>query len=80
MNLSYRKAEKEDADLLVQIYNEAFYDDYVRYGECPAYGRSRERMEASLEKFPKDIIYCDNIAVGVIAVEVLGNGEYYLER
>ncbi|MDK2968830.1 GNAT family N-acetyltransferase [Lacrimispora sp.] len=78
MNLSYRKAEKDDADLLVQIYNEAFYDDYIRYGECPAYGRSRERMENSLEKYPKDIIYCDNIAVGVIAVEAQGNGEYYL--
>ena len=78
MNLSYKRAEKEDADLLVQIYNEAFYDDYIRYGECPAYGRSRERMEDSLVKFPKDIIYCDDIAVGVIAIEVLGNGEYYL--
>jgi len=35
-------------------------------------------MENSLEKFPKEIIYCDNKAVGVIAVEALGNGEYYL--
>ena len=78
MNLTYRRAEKKDADLLVQIYNEAFYDDYVRYGECPAYGRSRENMENSLEKYPKEIIYCDGKAVGVIAVEDLGNEEYYL--
>ncbi len=78
MKLSYRKAQKEDADLLIQIYNAAFYDDYIRYGECPAYGRSRERMEESLEKFPKDIIYCDDTAAGVISVEDKGNGEYYL--
>lgn len=78
MNISYRKAKKEDADLLIQIYNAAFYDDYIRYGECPAYGRTRERMENSLEKYPKDIIYCDDNAVGVIAVEDQGKGVYYL--
>lgn len=78
MNISYRRAKKEDADLLIQIYNGAFYDDYVRYGECPAYGRSREGMEKSMEKFPKDIIYCDDIPVGVISVEDMGKGEYYL--
>lgn len=78
MNISYRKAQKEDADLLIQIYNAAFYDDYIRYGECPAYGRTRERMEESLKKYPKDIIYYDDIAVGVISVEDKGNGEYYL--
>ncbi|GLB32212.1 hypothetical protein LAD12857_41350 [Lacrimispora amygdalina] len=78
MNISYRKAQKEDADLLVQIYNAAFYDDYIRYGECPAYGRTRERMEKSLEKFPKDIICYEGSAVGVISVEDKGNGEYYL--
>ena len=38
MNILYRKAQKEDADLLIQIYNESFYDDFIRYGECPAYG------------------------------------------
>lgn len=37
MRLSFVKASKKDADLLVKIYNEAFYDDYITYGECPAY-------------------------------------------
>ncbi|MDW2798453.1 GNAT family N-acetyltransferase [Clostridium boliviensis] len=78
MNISYKRAIKEDADLLIQIYNGAFYDDYVRYGECPAYGRSREGMEKSMENFPKDIIYCDDIPAGVISVEDMGKGEYYL--
>lgn len=33
INLHYRKAEKSDARLLIEIYNSAFNDDYVRYGE-----------------------------------------------
>lgn len=78
MNLKYIKANKEDADLLIKIYNESFYDDYIRYGECPAYGRSRTSMEASIEKFPKLIIYHDDNPIGVISVANKGNGEYYL--
>ena len=37
MALTYREAVKSDADLLMDIYNSSFYDDYVRYGECPGY-------------------------------------------
>ena len=33
MELTYRRAVKDDADLLIEIYNSSFYDDYVLYGE-----------------------------------------------
>ena len=78
MSLKYIIAKKEDADMLIEIYNASFYGDYIKYGECPAYGRTRESMEASIEKFPKLIIYCDDIPVGVISVKNRGEGEYYL--
>ena len=64
INLYYRKAEKSDAELLIEIYNSAFCDDYVRYGECPAYGRTIEQMENSIVSFPKEIAFCDNTPVG----------------
>jgi ribosomal protein S18 acetylase RimI-like enzyme len=78
MSLKYIKAKNEDADMLIEIYNTSFYDDYIKYGECPAYGRTKESMRASIEKFPKFIIYCDDIPVGVISVESREQGEYYL--
>lgn len=80
MNISYRKAIVDDIELLIQIYNESFYDDYIRYGECPGYGRSYERMKDSLEKLPKTIIMADDKhkPVGVISLKNKGNGEYYL--
>lgn len=78
MSLKYIIAKKEDADMLIEIYNASFYDDYIKYGECPAYGRTRESMEVSIEKFPKLIIYSDDIPIGVISVENKGNGEYYI--
>lgn len=30
MNIEYRWAEIEDTEMLVEIYNASFYDDYIR--------------------------------------------------
>lgn len=78
MKLEYVKAQKEDALLLINLYDRSFYDDYIKYGECPAYGRTEEQMQQSIENIPKEIIICDDIPVGVISLQSKGNCEYYL--
>lgn len=78
MVLTYRKAIRADAGLLIDIYNSSFFDDYVRYGECPGYGKTKDQMELSILKFPKYIIEKDKIPVGVISFENKGDGYYYL--
>lgn len=78
MEITYREAVKEDAQLLKKIYDASFYDDYIRYGTCPGYGKTREQMEQAIVKYPKHIIMCDGIPVGVISFENRGNGHYYL--
>lgn len=78
VNLSYRPAVEADAALLVDIYNRTFRADYLRYGECPAYGRTVESMERSIQSFPKEIILCDGMPVGVISVSDKGDGEYFI--
>ena len=50
MTIEYRQATKEDAEVLVNIYNASFYDDYVRYGSCPGYGITKETMEKNTRK------------------------------
>lgn len=78
MVLTYREAVKEDASLLIDIYNSSVYDDYVHYGECPGYGKTKSQMELSILKSPKYIIIKDSIPVGVISFENKGNGRYHL--
>lgn len=78
MLVSYRKAVKEDAALMADIYNSAFYEDYVRYGECPGYGRTKEEMESSIMTSPKYVIMSDGIPVGAISVKNRGDGDYYI--
>lgn len=74
----YKSADISDADILIDIYNSAFYDDYIRYGHCPAYGHSRESMEQSIRDYPKTIAYDNERAVGVISVKAEGAGKYYI--
>ena len=74
----YKCAEISDADVLVEIYNSAFHDDHIRYGQCPAYGRSHENMEQSIKEYPKIIAYDQGKPVGVISYKEEGPGKYYI--
>ena len=78
MELLYKNADINDAETLIGIYDSAFYDDYILYGECPAYGRSVENMEQSVIEFPKVIAYDQGKAVGVISYKPEGVGKYYI--
>lgn len=78
MILSYIKAEKKDATLLIDIYNASFYSDYIKYGECPAYGQTINRIEGHINDFPHFIIMYEDQPVGVISVVEKGVGEYYI--
>ena len=78
MDIQIRKAIHEDAEVLVKIYNEAFYDDYVRYGECPAYGRSIDDMKKSIIEVPKYIALSDSRPIGVISVKEKSDRVYYI--
>ena len=70
MMIEYRKADIADAELLISIYNSAFYSDYIKYGECPAYGKTKEMMEKSIINYPKFIILYDNKPVGCVSLKL----------
>lgn len=76
MNTEYRKADIADAELLIDIYNAAFYDDYVKYGECPAYGKTKEMMERSIIDYPKFLILFNHLPVGCVSCRQMEAGRY----
>ncbi len=78
MNIEIKTATTEDAKILVDIYNKAFYDDYVKYGECPGYGKSVSDMIKSINESPKYIAYVDSNPVGAISVLQKQEGIYYI--
>ena len=76
MKIEFREAVAADAGMLIEIYNSAFYQDFIRYGECPAYGRSLEEMQRSILEFPKFVILSDGAAVGCISCKAVESGVY----
>ena len=76
MKPEFRKADIADAALLTDIYNSSFYSDYIRYGECPAYGKTKEMMEQSIIEYSKFLILYDDRPVGCISCKEAGNGVY----
>lgn len=52
-SVSFRFAQRENAALLVQLYNDSFRADYLLYGQCPGYGKTVQQMEESIEHYPK---------------------------
>ena len=68
----------KDSEVLIDIYNSAFYDNYLHYGHCPAYGCSKESMEKSLKEYHKIIAYENNKPIGVISYKTQGQGKYYI--
>ena len=76
MTIKYRKATAEDAGLLINIYNASFYSDHLRYGACPGYGKTKEMMEESIDKYPKHVILCYNEPVGCVSCKKLDRGVY----
>lgn len=76
MKIKFRKADLTDAELLIDIYNTSFHEDYVKYGECPAYGKTAEMMRRSIVDYPKFLILCNEKTVGSISCRELQEGVY----
>lgn len=82
MNITYRRADISDCKILIQIYDEAYFTDYIRFGECPGYKISEERMEKSImdEKTEKYIICTDDKEVGSVSIVRKSEESYFLSN
>ncbi|CDM70021.1 Hypothetical protein CM240_2904 [Clostridium bornimense] len=70
MMITIRKANKEDAKKLKEVSDKAFLSDYVKYGECPGYGQTIEKICTTIVDPKRDVfaILCDGEVVGKISV------------
>jgi len=78
MNIKFQRATIDDSDELIKVRNQSFYEDYVKYGECPGYNTSKETMANTiLNKIVYKII-CDNQIIGSISVKDNYDSTYHL--
>lgn len=80
MQIKFKKAEISDAELLIGIYNVSFHSDFIKYDECPAYGKTIEQMQVSIIEFPKFLITCNDKTVGCIFCKTEMDGNVTVAR
>jgi ribosomal protein S18 acetylase RimI-like enzyme len=78
MQIKFERATFDDIEELINVRNKSFYEDYIKYGECPGYNYTKESMmDAILSRIVYKTI-CDNQIVGNISVRDNKDGTYYL--
>ena len=78
MKIEFEKASVDDVDELINVRNQSFYEDYVKYGECPGYNLTKETMtEIILNRIVYKII-CNNQIVGSISIMDNNDNTYYI--
>lgn len=78
MKIIIRRATIKDIDKLIDVQNRSFYDDYIAYGECPAYDESKEMMEKYIRESIVYAIECNNEIAGDIIARKVKDGKFYL--
>lgn len=78
MNIEFKRADIYDVDELINIQNQSFYADYIKYGECPGYNHSKESMTNIILNRITYKIICDNQIVGDIIIKDNHDDTYYL--
>jgi ribosomal protein S18 acetylase RimI-like enzyme len=78
MEIRFEKAELTDVEELINIRNSCFYEDYIRYGECPGYNLSKEKMTEIILTRKLYNVICDNKIVGSISVKDIKEEAYYI--
>lgn len=78
MNVKLQKAIEDDAEKIISIRNECFYDDYLQFGECPGYNIPKEQMIKRIQEGNLYTIIVNNEIAGDISVQILDNGVHWI--
>lgn len=78
MKVEFIRASVDDVDKLIEVQNKSFYGDFIKYGECPAYNRSKESMSNSILNRITFKIMCNDEIVGDIIVRDNHDSTYFL--
>ena len=78
MKIEFARATIDDVDALINVRNESFYEDYIKYGECPGYNNSKESITSTISNGIIYKIICNNKIVGNFSVRDNKDNSYHL--
>lgn len=78
MEISFERATVDDAEALINVRNLSFFEDYIKYGECPGYNISKESMTNTILSRIVYKIICNSQIIGNISIHDNNDNTYYL--
>ncbi len=80
MNIILEKAKEKDINEILALQKEIFYDDFIKYGLCPAYTETFEGLKDYLDKNQLIYLIKDNDKIiGDIIINTEDSKYYDLE-
>ena len=76
MDIRFEPAATADAEALRQVQDRAFYEDFLKHGSCPGYGRTAEDLADSMRRRATYKLVAGGEIVGKISAGALGAGQY----
>lgn len=78
MEIKFERATINDVKVLINVRNQCFYSDFVKYGECPGYNNSKESMTNSISNRIVYKIIFNNQIIGNVSVRDNHDSTYYI--
>jgi len=78
MKVEFKIVTTDDIDELINVRNQSFYEDYIKYGECPGYNHTRESMKNTILSRIVYKIICDDKIIGNISIRDNKDDTYHL--
>jgi hypothetical protein len=79
MKIIIERAHEEDSLELIEVYNKSFYDDYIKFDECPGYNVNIEEMQQRIKNAFMYKIIEDGKIIGAISIRYVGEGYNWLD-
>lgn len=79
MNIEIREAVLQDIEDIINVQNRSFYDEYVKYGMCPAYNESHEAIEKCIRQQKVYVVTIGAEIIGDVILHKVEDDRYHIQ-
>jgi len=77
MNITFERASLNDVKGIIEVRNKSFYEDFIKYGECPGYNNTEESLTKTIQEKSTYKILDNRKMIGNISISNKGD-DYFL--
>lgn len=78
MNIRFERTCESDAMPIINVRNKSFYDDFIKFGECPGYNIAENDMKHSIQNSIMYNIIADEKVIGNVSFNNKEKGVFWI--